>query len=138
MGYIGGQLLTIKYNHPTLGTGLFACKSSEDSTINLGGIRTDSAVTDIAGDGQAVRKMNLNRWMLDTTIAFDSTAKAQSALAQLAALAADPNEAIWTATHISGSVYSGSGFPVDVLDGNLGTATIKLKLEGSNQLVETI
>ena len=60
-----------------------------------------------------------------------------SALVQLTALASDPQEAIWTATHISGAVYSGSGFPVDVLDGNLGTATIKLKIEGSNSLQET-
>ncbi len=138
MGYIAGQLTTLKYNHPTLGTGTFACKSTEDSTINLGGIRTDSAMTDIAGDGQAIRKMNINRWSIDTTIAFDSTAKAQSALALVSALAANPSEATWTATHINGSVYSGSGFPVDILDGNLGSATIKLKIEGSNQLQETI
>lgn len=138
MSYIGGQLTTIKYNHPTLGTATFACKSSEDSTINLGGIRTDSAMTDIAGDGQAIRKMNINRWSIDTTIAFDSTAMAKSALAQLTALAGDSTESVWTATHISGSVYSGSGFPVDILDGNLGSATIKLKLEGSNNLQETL
>lgn len=138
MSYIAGQLTQITFNHPTLGTGTFAPKSSDDSTINLGGIRSDSGVTDIAGDGQAIRKMNLHRWMVDTTIAFDSTAKSKSGLALLSALAADPAEANWKFTHVSGSVYSGSGFPVDVVDGNLGAATIKIKFEGSNTLQEII
>jgi len=138
MGYIGGQLTQITFNHPTLGTGTFAPKSSDDSTINLGGIRSDSGVTDIAGDGTAIRKMNLHRWMVDTTVAFDSTAMAKSGLSILSALAADAKEAVWKFTHISGSVYSGSGFPVDVVDGNLGTATIKIKFEGSNSLQEII
>ena len=138
MAYIGGQLTQITYNHPTLGTGTFAPKSSEESMINLGGLRSDSGVTDIAGDGQAIRKMNLHRWMVDTTIAFDSTAMGKSGLALLTALGANPQEAVWKFTHVSGSVSSGSGFPVEVIDGNLGSATIKIKFEGSNSLQEII
>ena len=136
MAYIGGQLTEITWSHPTKGTGTIAPKSSEDSTLDTGGIRSDDEATGIAGDGTAIRKMNQNRWSLETVVANDSNVGLQ--LEKLVELAGDPVESTFRITHINGSVYSGSGFPVGDLQGNMGAATFKLKLAGSNKLKKIV
>lgn len=136
MAYIGGQLTEITWSHPTLGTGTISPKSSEDSTLDTGGIRSDDEATGIAGDGSAIRKMNINRWSVDTMVANDSNVGKQ--LEKLVALAGNPEEATFRFTHINGSVYSGSGFPVGDVNANMGSATIKIKFAGSNTLKKIV
>jgi hypothetical protein len=136
MAYIGGQLTEITWSHPTLGTGTISPKSSEDSTLDTGGIRSDDETNGIAGDGSAIRKMNIARWSVDTMVANDSNVGKQ--LEKLSALAGNPAEATFRFTHINGSVYSGSGFPVGDVQANMGSATIKIKFAGSNTLKKIV
>jgi hypothetical protein len=132
MAYIGGQLTEITWNHPTLGSGTLAPKSNEDATLDTGGVRSDDENNGIAGDLTAIRKMNLTRWSVEVVVANDTNVGKQ--LEAMVALAGDPQEAVFKFTHINGSVYSGSGFPVGDLQGSFGNATFKLKLAGSNTL----
>jgi hypothetical protein len=132
MAYIGGQLTEITWNHPTLGSGTLAPKAGENSTLDTGGIRSDDEKAGIAGDGTAIRKMNKQRWHLETVIANDMNVGLQ--LEKLVDLAGDPAEATYKISHINGSVYSGSGFPVGDLSADTGNATFKLVLQGSNTL----
>lgn len=136
MAYIGGQLTEITWSHPDLGTGTIAPKSNEDSTLDTGGIRSDDEANGIAGDGTAIRKMNIIRWMVETTVANDTNVGKQ--LEKLAALAGNPKEATFRFTHINGSVYSGSGFPVGDIQASLGNATVKIKFAGSNTLKKIV
>lgn len=136
MGYISGMLKEITWHHPVLGSGTLSPKSNEDSTIDTGGIRSADEKNSIAGDGTAIRKMEIERWSVDTMIANDDNIGLQ--LEAIVALASDPNEAIFKITHISGAVYQGSGFPVGDVAASFGNATIKLKLSGSNQLVKIL
>lgn len=132
MAAIGGDLIEITYNHPTLGSGTFFPKSGEDSTFDTGGFRGNDDSGMVAGSGANIRQLNRKRWSLETTLAWDNNSAEE--VEKLSALAASPEEADWTISHISGTIYGGKGSPVGDIQGNGNAATVPLKISGGGEL----
>jgi hypothetical protein len=132
MSYIGGDVLEVSYKHPTLGSGSFFVKAGEDTTIDLGGFRSDDDANGIAGDGQMMTKINAVRWSYEAPVAWSKTTTNE--LAVLSDLAKDPVDADWTISAIDLSVFVGKGRPVGDLAGATQDSTIPLKIAGGGGL----
>jgi hypothetical protein len=129
---VGGDILEITYNHPTLGSGTIYPKAAEDSTIELGGFRSSDDANMIDGSGRMIDQMNRVRWGVDTVVAWDNNDALE--LEALVKLAESPVPADYTITHISGAIWGGKGKPVGDLKGNGNAATFPLKLAGGGRL----
>ncbi len=132
MAATGGDIREITYNHPVLGSGIIYAKAKEDSTFDLGGIRTDDADDMVDGAGNPIYQMNQGRWSFETTIAWDMNTAEE--LEKLTALAGHPQETEWTISHLNGAIYGGTGKPVGDLKGNGNAATFPLKIAGGGRL----
>jgi hypothetical protein len=129
---IGGDIKEISFSHPTIGSGTLFPKAAEDSTIDLGGYRSADEAQMVDGGGNMIDQITRSRWSVETTISNDTLVKQE--LEKLVRLAADPVQADWTISHISGAVYGGKGKPVGDLQANFNQATIALKLSGGGSL----
>lgn len=136
MAAIGGDIIEIRYSHPTIGSGVWFPKAGEDSTFDPGGIRGDDDANGVAGNGKAIRKLNRVRWSFEGTIAWD--ANVANELDQAERLAADPVEAEFTISHINGTVWGGTGAPVGDIQGNGNAATFSIKLSGGDKLTKIV
>lgn len=132
MPAVGGDILEITYNHPTLGSGIWFPKAAEDSTFDPGGLRTDDDANAVDGSGKTIRKMNRVRWSFEGTVSWD--ANVANELEQARALAGDPVEADWTITSVNGTVWKGKGGPVGDIQGSGNDATMPIKLGGGANL----
>lgn len=133
---VGGDILEITYNHPTLGSGVIFPKASEDSTFDLGGFRSNDDANMVAGNGEMIDQINLARWSFEVAVAWDMNTRED--LEKLNDLAADPVLADWTFSHINGTVYGGTGKPVGDLSGNGNAATFTLKVSGGGKLKKIV
>lgn len=129
MAATGGDILEITCNHPTQGTVTFYPKSNEDSTFDPGGFRGVDDANMVDGAGRLIRQMNRVRAMFEVTIAKDDNT--EETMEVLAAIAASPADAVWTVTHINGSVWKINGAPVGDIQGNMNQGTMTLKVAGS-------
>lgn len=129
---IGGDILEVTYNHPTLGTGTFFPKANEDSTLDLGGFRGDDDANMVDGGGANIKKLNRARWSFEVVIAVDQNISGD--MEKVSALAAHPQDATWTITHMNGAVYQGLGSPVGDVQWNGNAATNNLKVAGGGVL----
>lgn len=129
---IGGDIVEVTFNHPSVGTGTFSPKAGEDSTYDLGGLRSDDDANGITGAGEAIRKMNKARWSFEVVCASDMNTAED--LEKITSLSNSPAEADWTITHTNGSVYKGKGFPVGDIQGNGNAATFTLKVAGGGEM----
>lgn len=129
---VGGDLLEITFNHPTIGTGILYPKSNEDSTFDLGGFRSNDDANMIDGSGNMIDQLNRVRWSIEATCAWDMNTRED--VEKINLLAADPVLAEWTISHVNGSIYSGTGKPVGDLTGNGNAATFTLKVSGGGTL----
>lgn len=136
MGAIGGDILEITFNHPTIGSGTIYPKSAEDSTIDLGGFRSEDDENMIDGSGAMIDKMTRARWGVETKVAWDNNVAQE--LEKLNDLAASPVQADWTITHISGTVWGGTGKPVGDLKGSGNDGTFSLKIAGGGKLKKIV
>jgi hypothetical protein len=132
MAAIGGDIIEITYNHPTLGSGVIYPKAAEDSTFDIGGFRSSDDANMIDGAGQMIDQMNRTRWSVETTVAWDMNTGLT--LERLTQLTQSPLFADWTVTHINGTIYGGKGKPVGDLQGNGNAATFTFKLAGGGVL----
>ena len=133
---VGGDILEISFNHPTIGSGTIFPKSNEDSTFDDGGFRSNDDANQVAGNGEMIDQMNRVRWSLETTVAWDMNTRGD--LEKLAELAGSPVQADYTISHINGTVYGGAGKPVGDLQGNMNAATFSLKLAGGLKLKKIV
>lgn len=133
---VGGDILEISWNHPTLGSGKFNPKAAEDSVLDLGGFVASDDANMIDGGGNMIDQINQKRWRLECTAAVDTNI--DLTLEKLQALQADPETATWTISHINGSVYSGKGKPVGDLAANWNNTTCKVTLAGGKKLKKII
>jgi hypothetical protein len=129
---VGGDILEITFNHPTLGTGTWFGKAAEDSEFDLGGFRTNDDENQVDGGGRMIHQMNQVRWSADLVISWD--ANVSNELDQATNLAGDPVSADWTISHSNGTVWGGKGKPVGDIKANGNEATIELKLSGGGKL----
>lgn len=125
---VGGDILEITYNHPTLGSGVLYPKAGEDNTYFPGGIVTQSDENMIDGGGNPIWQKNRRRAYFVAVVANDQNNGQE--LEKMIALTASPVPADWTITNINGTVYGMSGMPVDTFEGNLNQATFSLRVEG--------
>ena len=133
---VGGDIIEITYNHPIVGSGTIYPKSTEDSTFNLGGFRSEDDMAKIAGDGSMIDTINRVRWSFEVPATWDQNSANE--LDKLIELAESPVEADWTISSINGTVWGGKGKPVGELPGNGNAATITLKLSGGGRLKKIV
>jgi hypothetical protein len=133
---VGGDIIEITWNHPTLGTGVLYPKAAEDTTFDLGGLRSADDANMIAGNGEMIDQMNRVRWSFEGTIANDMNTRNDAE--KMVALAGSPVLADWTLTHINGTVWGGTGKPVGDIQPNGNAATFTLKISGSGVLKKIV
>lgn len=131
--FSGGDILEISYKHPTLGSGVWFPKSSEDFTIDPGGYRANDDANMVTGDGQMIDQINRVRWSGEGTVAWDMSVKNE--IEQARKLSASPILADWTVTHANGTIWGGKGKPVGDIQGNANSAQMSVKLAGGGELV---
>lgn len=136
MSFVGGDIIEITCNHPTLGSYTFFPKSGEDSTYDHGGFRSDDDENGLAGNGQMIDKMNRKRWFFEAVIANDQNNNLEDEA--INALAASPEPGDWTITHANGSVYGGKGKPVGDIQTNANAATFPLKVSGGGKMEKIV
>lgn len=130
--FIGGDVLEVVCNHPTLGDFRFSAKSGESFTLDPGGVRTNDDVNNVTGDGQMIQQMNRILWSLEGPIAVDMLSNNE--IDNLPKLAESPELGTWTMTHISGAISKGKGKPVGDLQVDTNTAQLTLKIAGGGRI----
>lgn len=129
MGAVGGDIKEVTFSHPTIGQGTIFPKANEDSTLDLGGLRSNDDDNAIDSSGEMIDQMNLKRPSFEITAAWDDNVRGD--LDKLVKLAASPVPANWQITRVNNSVYGFKGKPVGDLKGNMNAATFPLKVAGS-------
>jgi hypothetical protein len=125
---VGGDIVEIKYSHPTLGDWTFFPKAGEDNSYFPGGVVTQSDANMIDGGGNPIYQKNRQRGYFNVVVANDQN-NGQD-LEKALAVSGSVLPADWTFSLINGTVYSGSGTAVDPLEGNVNQATFTLRVEG--------
>lgn len=136
MAAVGGDIIEITYNHPTLGSGTYYPKSGESFTLDLGGVKGNDDANMVDGGGNTIRQLNRTRWSCEGPVAWDSNVALE--LDTVTALAGDPVEADWTISHINGTVWGGKGAPVGDVQGDTNAATFTLKISGGGKLKKIV
>lgn len=132
----GGDIKEITFNHPILGSGTIYPKANEDSTFDPGGYRNDDDQDSIAGNGAAIYKKTLKRWMFETTCAVDMNDKEEVQI--LADISEQTEEADWTIESVNGTIYGGKGLPVGDLNWNGNASTFTFKVSGGGKLLKIV
>lgn len=130
--YLGGDIIEIVCQHPTLGEFRFAPKANESFTFDLGGIRANDDTSQITGAGEAIYQMNRVRWMFEGPVAIDFLSGNE--MENLPKLSSDAEQGIWTISNIGGNIWKGKGRPVGDLQQDTNAATMTLKVSGSGKL----
>lgn len=136
MGAVGGDILEIAFNHPTLGSGTVFPKANEASSLSPGGFRSDDSDDGVDGSGQMIDKQTRKRWSAESVVAWDNNSRQD--LEKMVALAESPVQATFTISMVSGAVYKGTGKPVGDLVGDSLNATFPLKLAGGGKAKKII
>jgi hypothetical protein len=133
---IGGDILELTFNHPTIGSGVVFAKAGEDNTFDAGGLRTGDDANMIDGGGNMIQQMNRVRWSFEATTSWDMNTRED--LEKCVAMSSSPVQADWTISHVNGVVWGGKGKPVGDLQGNTNQATFTLKLSGGGILEKIV
>lgn len=127
----GGDIIEVRYKHPTLGDGVFYPKSGEAGAFDPGGYMSADDDAGIAGNGEMIDVMTQKRWSLEIVCGWDMNDKNE--VERLRALESNPITADWTWSSINGTVWGGKGKPVGGNGGDKGAATFTLKLQGGGR-----
>jgi hypothetical protein len=126
---VGGDIVEVTWNHPTLGSGVIVPKANEDNSYEPGGIQTEDDADAVDGSGNPIWK--LNRKLGYFQLVATNNQNTGQELEKMRALQADPVPTEWTFSIINGTVYGGTGKPVGELVGNINQATFPLKVNSS-------
>lgn len=132
MAVVGGDILEVTFNHPTLGSGTLFPKADEDSTLDLGGFRATDDESKVDGGGNNIKELVRKRWSAELVIAWDMNVREE--LEAVTEMAGSAEDGQWTITHVNGSVYQGTGSPVGDLKGAGKAATFPLKISGGGKM----
>jgi hypothetical protein len=132
MSVIAGYIQEITFNHPTVGSGVLFTIQDSDATIDTGGIRSADEMGGVDTGGRMIDQKSLNRWMVSCEIS--NSVNATQEMEKLVAIAASSEEADWTFSHISGTIYRGKGQVVGDIAAVLSTAKMPIKFSGGGAL----
>jgi len=130
--YIGGDLIQVTCNHPTLGNFTFATKSNESYTLDPGGKRSSDDANMVTGNEIMIDQVNAVRWSFEGPIVADFISGNE--IDNLPSLSENFELATWTFTHISGVVWRGRGKYVGDIQVDTNTAVITGKISGGGRL----
>ena len=136
MAVVSGDIEEIRYNHPTIGSGVLFPKAGEDSMFDPGGYRNNDDKNQIDGGGRNIKQMNRSKWRLECVVTNDMNTADD--LDKLDQLAANPVDATWTITHSNKTVWGGTGCPVGDVQANGNTGVINLVLAGGGKLKKVV
>jgi hypothetical protein len=129
---VGGDLIEIAFNHPTLGQGFIFAKAGESFKLVTGGYMSNDDDQGLATNGEVIDQMTLQRWSVEGVVGNDMNDRQE--LEKCVAMAGDTKAADWTISHINGSVYKGKGKPVGKLELDTQATTFTLKISGGGVL----
>jgi len=133
MAYVGGDLIEITVNHPTLGSFRFDPKGSEDVEIDFGGYVVADGDDSVTGAGTNIKQMNRKRWSVACPPV--GWASDPDTLESLQQIADSTVEAPWTFSFLDGTVYKGTGSISGDLKGNKNAGTVTgFKVAGGGKL----
>ena len=132
MSVIAGYIQEITFNHPTVGSGVLFTIQDSDATIDTGGIRSADEMSGVDTGNRMIDQKTLNRWMVGCEISNSLTGTQE--MEKLSQIAASPEEAEFTFSHISGVVFRGKGQIVGDIAPNITTAKLAVKFSGGGQL----
>ena len=132
MAITGGDVLEVRYNNQNIGDGVFYVKSGEDFTFDVGGFRNEDDANGVSGSGEMITKMNRVRWMVEGPVVWNQVTENEAE--KLAQLAEDLLESQFTISHISGTIWSGTGKIVGDIQGASQDSTIPVKMAGGGRL----
>ena len=132
MASVGGDIVEITWNHPTLPSGTLYPKAGESFSYDPGGYRGDDDKQGLDGGGGVIRVLTQTRWSVEGPVANDMNSRGE--LEKLAALAGAIEEATFTFTHINGTVYEAVGAPVGELKLDAKMSTIPIIISGGGTL----
>jgi hypothetical protein len=131
--FIGCDVVSIDLNWGSEGKVSLSPKAGENAQLDPGGYTTESDKKGITGDGQAIYKMSIGRWAMETPpIAWQKTGT--NNLTTVKAIAASFLEGTVTITLADGTLYSGKGKIVDEIKVATFDSTFPIKLEGTGAL----
>lgn len=126
MAATGGDVVEVKFSHPTIGQGSFFAMANQGNTFDPGGFRTSDDAAMIDGSGEPVWQMNRTRAGFEILISNDMSIRED--LQKVVALASSVDQADWTVSLINGTVWAGKGKPVGDISAELNASTITLKV----------
>lgn len=130
--YIGGDIIDVTCNHPTLGSFKFATKSNESYTIDPGGYRSNDDANMVTGDGQFIDQVNRVRWSFEGPLQVDFASGNE--IDNLPALAESAELGTWTISLISGVTLRGLGKHVGDVQVDSNNAQLSVKIAGGGKL----
>ena len=130
--FIGGDLISITVNHPTLGNFSFSTKSNESYNLDPGGFRSNDDGSSVAGDGTFIDQINRMRWSVDGVFMVDFVTGQE--IDNLPLLSESTELGTWTFSHISGVVWRGRGKFVGDISVDSNTAQLSGKVAGGGRL----
>lgn len=122
---VGGDILTLTSNHPTLGSFVYPVLRGQDNTYDTGGDRTNDDANSKTGANEPVWQINGKLGMVSVTVINDMTKKVAERLSQEAGSTVD---ATWTFTVINNITYQGTGRIVGDIAPNVNNSTLAIKI----------
>lgn len=124
---VGGDIVEISDNHPTLGSFVYKVQTSQDNTYDTGGNRTNDDNSQVTGSAEMIIQINGKLGFFQAVIVNDMSQKVAERLSQLAG---SPVNSTWTFSVINNITYRGSGRPVGDISPNVNNSTLTLKVSG--------
>lgn len=127
MSIFVGDLIEAKVDHPTLGQHTFYPKSSESSTIDRGGLRTNDDENQVTANGN-IWQLNLVRGHFEMVVSNDENIQNDADF--VTKLAGSKEDGEWTISHTNGAIYGLTGRPVGSIQPDLNVGTFTMKVAG--------
>lgn len=134
MAFVSGDMLEIFVSHSELGQYRFSPKANESFNIIGGGVISNDDESGVTANGQMIDPMNMTRWSVEGPIALDFISGNDSDM--IKKLSRSPILGNWTFSHISGTIWQGSGKPVGAHEGDSNTGLATLKVAGGGELAK--
>lgn len=122
---VGGDILEVTDNHPTLGSFVYKIVANQDNTYDTGGPRSNDDANAVTSGREAITQINTKLGFLQFMAVNDMTIKV---IERLASLAASTVDSVWTFTAINNITYRGTGRPVGDLSANVNNSQLQVKI----------